>query len=98
MRTICQVCARAEPDLRKFGDKRLCKVCFDFLKIQVERTCGLSQVELVDRAAQAMLDRYAEFEIKVPDKVIRDALLALYRKRHPGMREPRVVIKGKDAP
>jgi hypothetical protein len=43
-----------------------------------------------------MCEGYVDFEITVPDHVIRDAFLELYRKRHPGVPEPQVVIRPTD--
>lgn len=56
----------------------------------------LSQIQLADNAAQWMLAGLEKIQVTVPDKVIRDAFLKLYRERHPGVPLPRVLIKAKE--
>lgn len=54
------------------------------------------QAELVDDVAAAIQSGVGETTVTVPDHVIRDAFLALYRRRHPGLPEPTIVIKAKE--
>lgn len=54
------------------------------------------QAELADDVAAAIESGTGETTVLVPDEVIRNAFLELYRQRHPGVPEPRVVIKAKE--
>jgi hypothetical protein len=54
------------------------------------------QARLVDEIAGTFKAGVNEVVVTVPDKVIRDAFLELYRERHPGVPLPRVVIKAKE--
>ncbi|MHC4867850.1 MAG: hypothetical protein ACYTEX_27580 [Planctomycetota bacterium] len=55
-----------------------------------------NEARLCDEVAVAVLRSSTEVTVTVPDKVIRDAFLELYRERHPGVPLPRVVIKAKE--